>query len=432
MNTSPPPVLSPTALSFDPAAIAAAHGTPTWVYDAATIETRIAELAAFDAVRYAQKANSNLAVLALMRKHGVKVDAVTAGELHRAKLAGYELGSDDVVYTADLFDDDALAMIREHAIPVNVGSPDMIGQLADPPDGGPRIDVPITLRINPGFGHGHSQKVNTGGESSKHGIWHTQVADCLAAAKQHGLTVRGLHMHIGSGADFEHLSQVAGAMVDAARTFAEHADTLSVISAGGGLPIPYRKDQPDRIDLGRYHRVWDEARQSIAELTGNDIHLEVEPGRYLVAEAGSLVAEVRSVKQTGQNRYLVLDTGFNDLVRPAFYGAYHHLSVHRPDGELPDETEDVIVAGPLCESCDVFTQDEDGTVTTRRLPRAEPGDLVVMHDAGAYGMAMSSNYNSRRIAAEVLLIDGKAHVVRERQPIESLTQFESIPDTFAD
>ncbi|MEM9883514.1 MAG: diaminopimelate decarboxylase [Planctomycetota bacterium] len=419
------PTTEPAALPYGPADVVAAHGSPTWVYDAATIERRIAEVNAFDTVRYAQKANSNLAVLALMRRRGVKVDAVTAGELHRARLTGYTLGSDDVVYTADLFDDDAIGVIRQHGVPVNVGSPDMIDQLA-----GYGLDVPITLRINPGFGHGHSQKVNTGGEASKHGIWHTQIADCLAAAKRHGLTVRGLHMHIGSGADFDHLARVADAMIDAARTFNRHADTLSVVSAGGGLPIPYRKDDPQRIDTGRYFRVWDDARQTIAEIAGRPIHLEVEPGRYLVAEAGSLVTRVRSVKQSGDNHFVLIDAGFNDLVRPSFYGAYHHISIHPADGSTASarETVDTVVAGPLCESCDVFTQEEGGFVTSRSLPRAEVGDYLVLHDAGAYGMAMSSNYNSRRLAAELLLHDGRTHVVRQRQSFESLTQFESIPE----
>ena len=411
----------PAALPFDPARIAADHGTPTWVYDASVIEQRIAEVQDFDTVRYAQKANSNLALLTLMRKRGVVVDAVTAGELYRAQQAGYRLGSDEVVYTADLFDDDALALIRQHRIPVNVGSPDMIRQLADA-----GIDVPITLRINPGFGHGHSQKVNTGGDLSKHGIWHTQIPDCLADARAHGLTVRGLHMHIGSGADFEHLAQVCDAMLEAARTFTQHADSLTTISAGGGLPIPYHKDQPQRIDLPRYFQRWDQTRQKIAQLAGRDIHLEVEPGRYLVAESGYLLTQIRSVKQSGQHHYLVIDAGFNDLVRPSFYGAYHHISVVAR-GQPADEQRDYIVAGPLCESCDVFTQKDGGFVTTRRLPVAGAGDWLILHDAGAYGMAMSSNYNSRRLAAEVLLHQGHTHLIRRRQPVESLTQFESIP-----
>ena len=423
MTTAPlsPAVADPAAVPFDPAELAREYGTPTWVYDAAVIQQRIAEVQRFDTVRYAQKANSNLALLTLMRKQGVVVDAVTAGELYRAQQAGYELGSDAVVYTADLFDDDALELIRRHRVPVNVGSPDMIRQLGEA-----GIDVPLTLRINPGFGHGHSQKVNTGGELSKHGIWHTQIPECLADAKAHGLTVRGLHMHIGSGADFEHLARVGDAMLEAARTFTQHADTLTTISAGGGLPIPYRKDQPERIDVDRYFERWDQTRRQIAELAGRDIHLEVEPGRYLVAESGYLLTRVRSVKQSGQHHYLVIDAGFNDLVRPSFYGAYHHISIV-PQGEPATGERDYIVAGPLCESCDVFTQEDGGFVTTRKLPVARSGDLLILHDAGAYGMAMSSNYNSRRLAAEVLLHRGHTHLIRRRQPVESLTQFESIP-----
>lgn len=413
----------PIALPFSPSEIASAYGTPTWVYDAAAITQRIADVKAFDTVRYAQKANSNLAILAIMRKHGVKVDAVTAGEMHRAKLAGYELGSDDVVFTADMFDADALEMVREHKVPVNVGSPDMITQLADA-----GIDVPITLRINPGFGHGHSQKVNTGGEKSKHGIWHSQITDCLNEAKKHNLTVRGLHMHIGSGTDFEHLATVCDAMVDAARTFAKTSDSLTVISAGGGLPIPYHKEDPKRINIEQYYQLWDQTRKAIQEDVGHAVELEVEPGRYLIAESGYLLTQIRSVKQSGDQHYLVIDAGFNDLVRPSFYGAYHHISIVSQDGEPLSGEKDYIVAGPLCESCDVFTQEEGGFVTTRRLPKAKAGDYLILHDAGAYGMAMSSNYNSRRLAAEVLLKDGKHQVIRKRQTFESLTQFEVIPD----
>ena len=138
------------------------------------------------------------------------------------------------------------------------------------------------------------------------------------------------------------------------------------------------------------------------------------------------------MKQTGSKHYVIIDAGFNDLVRPSFYGAHHHITVHDAEGrDLTGHAtrgeKDAIVAGPLCESCDVFTQEEDGTVVSRALPRAAPGDLLVLHDAGAYGMAMSSNYNSRRLAAEVMLVDGTPQVIRERQSFESLTQFESVP-----
>src|SRR3954465_6224766 len=203
--------------------LAERFGTPTYVYNAAKIIERINDLKQFDVTRYAQKACSNIAILDLVRRHGVLVDAVSAGEVHRALKAGYEKGSGfrvqgserhpEIIYTADIFDRESLETVIKLGIPVNCGSPDMIDQLGERAPG-----CEITLRINPGFGHGHSQKTNTGGEQSKHGIWHEQLDDCLRRADHHGLTIAGLHMHIGSGTDLEHLAQVCGAMERAALT----------------------------------------------------------------------------------------------------------------------------------------------------------------------------------------------------------------------
>ena len=217
--------------------LAEQFGTPLYVYDLSVIEKRIAELSRFDVVRYAQKACGNIAVLDRMRRHGVVVDAVSAGEIHRALTAGYSADASkaEIVYTADLFDRAALEMVVEHGLVVNCGSPDMISQLGEV-----RPGAEVTLRINPGFGHGHSQKTNTGGEQSKHGIWHTQIDDCLLRADQTGVTVTGLHMHIGSGTDLEHLSEVCDAMEKAAISVGR---TIKTISAGGGLPVPYKDDE---------------------------------------------------------------------------------------------------------------------------------------------------------------------------------------------
>src|SRR5690606_32400222 len=192
---------------------------------------------------------------------------------------------------------------------------------------------------------------------------------------------------------------------------------LTVISAGGGLPIPYRKDQA-RIDTAAYYALWDDARKEIEAAVGHPVRLEVEPGRYLVAESGTLITEIRSIKKVEDNLFYLVDAGFDTLVRPAMYGSFHEISVvaadGRPDfGSGPDV--DVVVAGPLCESGDVFTQEEGGVVVTRRLPEARVGDYLVLHDAGAYGAAMSSNYNTRRLATEVLVHEGTDTVIRARQ-----------------
>jgi diaminopimelate decarboxylase len=408
--------------------LAESHGTPLFVYDRAVIEQRVAELKRFDAIRYAQKASSNLALLALMRKLGVVVDAVSAGEVERALRAGFRPeGSDGVhpgiVFTADLFDADAVEAVRAHKLTVNVGSPDMITQL-----GAFLPGASVILRLNPGFGHGHSRKTNTGGEWSKHGIWHTQLEECLRLGREAGVKIRGLHMHIGSGADFEHLAQVCGAMVRAARHL---GSDLEMISAGGGLPIPYRKNQA-RIDTAAYFTMWDNARKEIERTAGHPVRLEVEPGRYLVAESCALITQIRSIKKVDGNLFYLVDAGFDTLVRPAMYGSYHEISICAADGRELGPEHDVVVAGPLCESGDVFTQEEGGVVVTRRLPEARVGDYLVLHDAGAYGAAMSSNYNTRRLAPEVLVSreggKAKAEVIRARQSLDHILQFERIPD----
>ncbi|MFC1585768.1 diaminopimelate decarboxylase [Fibrobacterota bacterium] len=398
------------------------YGTPTFFYQQEIIEKRISELSKFDTVRYAQKACGNIAILSLMRAKGVKVDAVSAGEIFRAIQAGYKTGpdSDDVVYTADLFDRDAVDFIRKYQVPVNVGSPDMITQLGEIAPGSR-----VILRVNPGFGHGHSQKVNTGGKFSKHGIWFENLEQCFQIAKEAGVSIHGLHMHIGSGSDLEHLGMVCDAMVQVAGTF---GPGLEVISAGGGLSIPYHKDEP-RIDLKAYYGLWNSARKSIEEKTGRPLKLEIEPGRYLVAESCVLLTQIRSVKNSGGTDFYLVDAGFETLVRPAMYGAYHEISVSPADGKAEESGQrEVVVAGPLCESCDVFTQEEDGTVSPRSLPHAGAGDFILIHDAGAYGSAMSSNYNSKRLAAEVLLSENGSEIIRERQTFEAMLQFERIPD----
>ena len=408
--------------------IARQFGTPAYIYDAAKIVERINDLQAFDDIRFAQKACSNLAILNLARQNGVLVDAVSAGEIRRALAAGYAPHGDPppIVYTADVFDHEALDLVTLHHLHVNCGSPDMIDQLGKRLVGGLKSD--ITLRLNPGFGHGHSRKTNTGGEQSKHGIWHEQLEDCLKRAKRWDLSVTGLHMHIGSGTDLEHLQQVCGAMQQAAL---QVGGSIKTISAGGGLPVPYREGE-SYVDLSAYYSLWDTVRQKLVEAFGHAVRLEIEPGRYLVAESGFLVAEIRSVKQSGTNTFYLVDAGFNNLIRPSMYGSYHPISIVPASGRLETRLEqDVVVGGPLCESGDIFTQQEGGVVCTRKLPVASVGDFLVLEVAGAYGFAMGSNYNSKPLAAEILISSGRTHLIRARQTFEDLIRGESIPPSYA-
>lgn len=392
-------------------------GTPLWVYKWDIVAAQIARLRSFDTIRFAQKACSNIHILEKMRHAGVLVDAVSAGEIRRAMHAGYETGPrrHDIVFTADLMDRETLARILELDVPVNAGSIDMLEQL-----GMCRPGHRVWLRINPGFGKGHSTKTNTGGSNSKHGIWHADVPRALAIVRRYKLRLEGLHMHIGSGVDYDHLEKVGAAMVELVR---RHDVDVPAISAGGGLSTPYREgDVP--VDCERYFALWDNARREIEGYLGHRVRLEIEPGRFLVAESGILLAEVRATKDMGENHFVMVDAGFNELMRPAMYGSYHGVSLLYPRARLVGPARPTVVAGPLCESGDVFTQEEGGAVAPIPLPPAHVGDLAVFHDAGAYGASMSSCYNSRPLAPEVLIEGGSARLVRRRQTVAEMISLE--------
>jgi diaminopimelate decarboxylase len=415
--------------------LAREHGTPLYAYDADMIRRRCRDLAAWDTVRFAQKACSNLAVLDLIRREGVVVDAVSTGEIHRALKAGYSAHADraaaadglppvhPIVYTADIFDRASLDAVAKLGIHVNCGSADMIEQLAERVPG-----ANITLRVNPGFGHGHSQKTNTGGEGSKHGIWHEDIPEVLRRAEWAGLSVSGLHMHIGSGTDLAHLAEVASALE---RVAIEIGRSLTMVSAGGGLPVPYKPGEV-HADLGGYFQLWDAMRKRLEERFGHRIRLEIEPGRYLTAESGYVVTEVRAIKRQGSRKYLLVDAGFNTLARPVLYGSYHPMSLCPAKAESAADlvagaaAEEVAVGGPLCESGDIFTQTDGGFVASRALPPAQVGDLLVIEIAGAYGFVMASNYNSKPLPAEVLIDGDKARLVRARQTPEDLVRGETV------
>ncbi|MTC36514.1 diaminopimelate decarboxylase [Providencia alcalifaciens] len=400
-------------------ALPAQFGTPVWVYDSEVIIDRIGQLKVFDTVRFAQKACSNIHILRLMREQGVKVDSVSLGEIERALVAGFQPGREksEIVFTADVLDPGTLLKVTELDIPVNAGSIDMLQQIGEHKAG-----HPVWLRINPGFGHGHSQKTNTGGENSKHGIWHQDLPEALAKIQQYNLKLVGIHMHIGSGVDYQHLANVCDSMVE---LVVSAGGDIEAISAGGGLSTPYR-EHDEIIDVQHYYSLWDNARQRIEQHLGHHIELEIEPGRYLVAESGVLLAQVRAVKDMGSRHYVLVDSGFNDLMRPAMYGSYHHISVLPADGSSVGHQplKETIIAGPLCESGDVFTQLEGGMVETRLLPAVNIGDYLVFHDTGAYGASMSSNYNSRPLLPEVLFVDGKPTLIRRRQTIQELLALE--------
>ncbi|MBK4775695.1 diaminopimelate decarboxylase [Candidatus Pantoea edessiphila] len=404
--------------------IAQYYKGPFWAYDAQIIKSRISQLRNFDIIRFAQKANSNIHILRLMRSEGVKVDSVSLGEIERALIAGYQADNEDIVFTADIFDEMTLKRVVELKLQVNVGSIDMLTQLGLLSPG-----HSIWLRVNPGFGHGFNKKTNTGGENSKHGIWYNHLFLALSIIHKYKLRLFGIHIHIGSGTDYHHLKLVCNSMI---RTVIELNQDLEAISAGGGLSIPYHFDDV-KVNTEHYFNMWHKVKQCVSNYLGHTVKLEIEPGRFLVAESGVLVSQIRAIKNMGDKHFILVNAGFNDLIRPSMYGCYHHISLMTRDNRYIDsnKTTNSIVAGHLCESGDVFTQSEGYTLQTRTIPLAQVGDYLVFHDCGAYGASMSSNYNSRPLIPEVLFNNGKCMEIRRAQTIQDLISLELIYNEIA-
>jgi diaminopimelate decarboxylase len=404
-------------------------GTPFYLTDGGEIRRRLARLQALTdgsalQARYAMKANSGWKVLETVRAAGLWIDAVSGNEVLRARRAGFPMGAAPpvVMLTVDVLRDNALTTVLEHAVLPNVGSPGMIDELR-----GSGYRGPIAVRVNPGFGHGHVQSCDTGGPSSKHGVWHEVLGALRARASAARLPITSLHAHIGTGPQVREFDENMRKLVDVYADLLPQFPDLEAVNLGGGLPYPYRPGAPE-YDLAWYRPVLVDAATRLAKIAGRPIRVEIEPGRYPVAGAGLLVARVKDLKQTSANakgpghEFVMVDAGFNDLIRPAMYGSYHHISiVGKGAARVP---EPFVVAGPLCESGDVFTRDDHELLDPRALPRPDVGDLLVLHDAGAYGAAMSSNYVSLGRAAQVWWDDGKATLVARRESLDDIVRAE--------
>jgi diaminopimelate decarboxylase len=404
-------------------------GTPFYFYDGAILRERLARLRELTAggglqARYAMKANSSWKVLELVREAGLWIDAVSGNEVLRARRAGLPMGAEPpvVMLTADVLRDNALTVTLENGILPNIGSPGMIDELR-----GAGYQGPIAVRFNPGFGHGHVQSCDTGGPSSKHGIWLDdllRVRDAAIAAK---MKVVSLHAHVGTGPAIREFDANMRRLVDVYGDLIAHFPDVVAVNLGGGIPHPYKPGAKE-YDLGWYRPILVEAKEVLSRKAGRPIRIEIEPGRYPVAGMACLVARVKDVKETRSNEkgpghtFVMVDAGFVDLVRPAMYGSYHHISiVGAGAGRAP---EPFVVAGPLCESGDVFTRDDREMLVPRELGRPDVGDLLVLHDAGAYGAAMSSNYVSLGRVPQVFWDHGKASLIARRETLEDIVRLE--------
>ena len=391
--------------------LASQFGTPLYVYDAAVIRRQIGNVKrAFASLPvrpfYAMKANANLSILRIVREEGFGCDAVSPGEIFLAKEAGFE--SADIWFTCSNVSDDDLRAIQDSEIVINVNSMSEIDRII-------ALDLPnrIALRVNPDVGAGHHVDVVTAGIGVKFGIDLAELPSARMVVEDSGRKVVGIHAHIGSGIDrIEPLLKSARRLLEASTEF----KNLRWINFGGGISVPYRPDESS-FPIDDYGAALTQFADHF--LRARDLKAIIEPGRYVVAQSGTLLARVTAMRISSGLTWLGVDTGFNHLVRPSKYGAYHHITNCNPRSE---GFEDVVVAGNLCESGDVFTRDSNGNPITRRIERTKVGDLIAFHDAGAYGFSMASHYNARLLPPEVLVDGDDVHVIRERQEMSDLVR----------
>lgn len=402
--------------------VADAVGTPTWVYGAGTMRTRYRALSrALGAsgltadLHYAMKANDHLAILRLFQAEGAGADVVSEGELRRAIAAG--IPPDRIVFSGVGKSEADLRAALAHDIgQINVESAeelDMLSALA----AGLNRTARIALRVNPDVDAATHAKISTGRARDKFGIpWADAAALYARAATLPGIAPTGLATHIGSQilslAPFRAAYTRLATLVTDLRA---SGHTVTTVDCGGGLGIPYRDETaPSPAGLAGAMR---------ATFHNLDVRLKLEPGRWLVAPAGVLLASVVLSKQSGATRFIVLDAAMNDLVRPAMYDAWHGIiPVSAAAAVAPTTLADIV--GPVCETGDTFARN-------RKLPPLARNARVAILDAGAYGSVMSSTYNARPLAAEVMVDGDRWSVIRDRQPIEALWQGERIPDFLA-
>lgn len=401
--------------------LAERFGTPFYVYDAAALQRQMSNLqSAFSALPfqpfYAAKANGNTSLLRIIGSQGFGCDAVSPGEVFLAKHAGFS--SDRIWFTCSNVSDEDLNAIQDPAIVINVNSMSEIDRVIRL-----KLPNPVAIRINPEVGAGHHRDVITGGFGVKFGLDLGEIGAARMVAEDHGVRVVGVHAHIGSGVNsVSPLLEAATRLLGVSKEFRD----LQWINFGGGISVPYKPGETE-FPIVEYGQRLEELAAETLKTRG--LRCILEPGRYVVASSGTLVARVTAKRISSGFEWIGIDTGFNHLVRPSRYGSYHHI-LNATNGEdrwlrqnlgpaAVASADGVLIAGNICESGDVFTRDGD-QLRPRPLPPTKIDDLLAICDAGAYGFSMASHYNARLLPPEILVSGSEVRLIRARQSREAL------------
>lgn len=403
--------------------IVSKFGTPTYVYSQRMLEEQAHKALNFPnayglTVRYAMKANPNENMIRIPNKKGVKIDASSGYEVLRAMSA--DIDPEDILLTSQIIPAN-LKQLVEIGVEYNACS---LYQLETYGKLFPGSDV--SVRINPGRGSGGTRKTNTGGPSSPFGIWNEELYQALAIAEQYRLNIKRVHTHIGSGSDPEVWKKVANLSLGIVGKVLDAGHNVSILNLGGGYKVG-RMSYEKSTDLSDCGEPVARAFEKFARKTGVPLRLEIEPGTFLFANSGAIIANVEDIKRTPKYTFVIMNAGMTENPRPPLYAAQHPIAVV-PVASGRRKLIKQVFSGPTCESGDLQTpaKKKPEALGPRLTPEAKRGDLAVIAGAGAYCAGMSTkNYNSYPEAAEVLIdLNDKPHLIRERQTLDQIMQNE--------
>lgn len=395
----------------DPEKLIKEFGSPLYVYNEKILRQKCRDMKNLVDYpnfipNYSIKANSNLQILKIVQEEGLRADAMSAGEIQLLLYAGFK--PENLFFVPNNVSEAELKYAVDNGVLVSVDSLSQLELLGKINKGGK-----VAVRFNPGVGAGHHEKVVTAGKKTKFGVNIDCVNEVKAIAKKYDMKICGVNQHIGS-LFMEGDSYIEG--VKSLLSVAEQFEDIDFVDMGGGFGIPYKKQEgQSSLDLASFKVKLTQVLEQWTDKYGKKILFKTEPGRYIVAESGVILGNVYSTKSNYGNKYVGTDIGFNVLARPVMYDSHHDIEVYRDGKPLNTEaTEEVTVVGNICESGDILAK-------KRKLPVIKEGDIIGVMDAGAYGFAMSSNYNMRLKPAEVLIKEnGDTVLIRRRDTFEDL------------